>query len=585
MPFLTSRFDLRSVARHSEYAGFVGAVLVLLVSTYAQDNLQIKPAHSDTSQRAAVKKPAPKLTPTQQQGLRLLKAAQTEAAALQPDMRAFVLWQVSNAYTTLSPAKKDALLRSAFLVTQSIENNSSNPESCPVSETEPCGIKGWLQESILSRILQQSADAAEKLLPRAEPAVRRQMGAQLVEYHVGKKSFDRAEALLTAISDQKDYPYGAATDLLVALPDERAADRLTIFDQALNNFEQNGTTGGTQDIGMLIVRCWNHLPSGLVLEAIDKVLDEAKSDKAFPWQISMTTAQGSISLNSTYELRLFQLLPVLEELDKERADSLLQDNAEMQADLQRFPNGMKSVNPSAYGDPSAGKNGNPGPTMMSVGMGGNPTRNAEFQAKQEAQMGIDKQKNAVISEAETDPKQALTDALTLPLSDAYGDFSSPRVSALEAIAQSAAKKDLIVAKAALDEIVKLEDQLSPSQAQTLDKVPQSYLDLGDEEGAKKALKGLLKIAEKLYARDNDPDDPNQAFKGTWPSTSLWRKCVQIAGKISPDVALEVIAGISDPEIETFQKVAYASSLLGAPGLPTSIAERHKNGNSSVTTVD
>jgi hypothetical protein len=562
-------------------------VLVLFVCVFSQENPPSKSAPANTAPLGASKKPAAKLTPAQQQGLELLKAAQTEAAGLQPDMRAFVLWQVSNAYTTRSPAKKDALLRSAFLVTQSIENNSSNPENCPVSETDPCGVKGWLQESILSKILQQSVDAAEKLLPRAEPAVRKQIGERLVEYYVGKKNFDRAEELLTAISDQKDYPYGAATDLMVALPDERAADRLTIFGQALNNFEQNGTSGamGGQDIGTLIVRCWNHLPPGLVLEAIGKVLDEAKSDKGPPLQMSMTTEQGSISLNSTYELRLFQLLPVLEELDKETADSLLKDNAQMRSDLQRFPNGMKSVDPSAYGDPPAGKNGHSASTMTSVGIGGDAAGNAEFQAKQEAQMGIDKQKNAVISEAGTDPKQALTDALTLPLSDAYGDFYSPRVSALEAIAQSAAKKEPMIAKAALDEIVKLEDQLSQSQAQSLDKVPQSYLDLGDEEGAKKALKGLLKIAEKLYTRDNDPDDPNLAFKGTWPSTNLWRKCVQIAGKISPDLAQEIIAGISDPEIETFQKVAYATSLLGVPGLPTSIAERHKNGSSSVTTVD
>src|SRR6185503_20228942 len=40
---------------------------------------------------------APKLTPEQERGLRLLKAAEAEAAGLQPDMHAFVLWRASSA--------------------------------------------------------------------------------------------------------------------------------------------------------------------------------------------------------------------------------------------------------------------------------------------------------------------------------------------------------------------------------------------------------------------------------------------------------------------------------------------------------
>ena len=137
-------------------------------------------------------------------------------------------------------------------------------------------------------------------------------------------------------------------------------------------------------------------------------------------------------------------------------------------------------------------------------------------------------------------------------------------------------RDPRAAKTALDELVKLEDQLSLSQEQGLTTLPQSFLDLGDQEGAKKALRRLAKIAEKLYAGDHDSDDPNQAFKGMWPSTHVWRKCVQLAARISAELAEEVIAGISDPEIESFQKVAYATSLLGVAGTATSFVERFKN---------
>ncbi len=306
------------------------AIAVFSVSAWApaQDASVSKPATTVPAQAAPAKKlptPSPakaKLTPAQEQGMRLLRSAQAEADGLEPEMRAFVLWKVSDAYRTVDSSKRNALLHQAFGATQVIENKSDDHGDCRPSETDPCGIKGWLQQSILSTILRESASEAELLLPRAEPEVRKQITAELVQYYVSHKNFERAAKLLTSIAEEKDYPYHAATDFMVGLPEDRMADRLTIFSEALANFEQNGGSGavGTDDIGTLIESCWKHLPPGLVMEAIDKVLNEAKSDKAEHLHMSMTTGKGSIALDSAYELRLFQLLPVLEELDKSRAD-------------------------------------------------------------------------------------------------------------------------------------------------------------------------------------------------------------------------------------------------------------------------
>jgi hypothetical protein len=565
------------------------AVFAAAGSSSAQDASASQPATTVPAQATAAKKPSPpstakpKLTPAQEQGMQLLRSAQAEAAGLEPEMHAFVLWQVANAYTTLDPTKRDALLQEAFGATQSIEIKSDGHEDCRPSETVACGVKGWLQQSILSKILNQSASEAELLLPRAEPEVRRDITANLVQYYVSRKNFDRALTLLTSIAEEEDYPYHAATELMLALPEDRAADRTTIFSQALRNFEQNGSSGfmGTDDIGTLIERTWQRLPPGMVLEAIDKVLSEAKSDKAEPLHMSMTSSKGSIALDSAYELRLFQLLPVLEELDKSRADALLRDNTQMQDELKRFPNGMQSLNPP-HDASSGNKEDNRVSTMVSLGNDDNNSAQAsQMAARQEVESAIQRRETAVVGEAEKDPKQALADALTLPLTS---DKGSPRANALISIARAASHKDAMVARSALDEVVKLEDQLTPTQARALDAVPQLYLDLGDEEGAKKALKGVLGIAEKMYARDKDPDDPNVAFKGVWPSTNLWRKCVTTGGKISANLPPEIMAAISDADIATFEKVAYASSLLGAPSPPTTIAESHKNG-ATITTTD
>jgi hypothetical protein len=147
------------------------------------------------------------------------------------------------------------------------------------------------------------------------------------------------------------------------------------------------------------------------------------------------------------------------------------------------------------------------------------------------------------------------------------------------IAKGAAKKKPPVAKSALDEVLKIEDQLTPQQMARLANLPQIYLDLGDEDGARKALKPLLKAAEKIYAHDTDADDPNKAFKGTWPSADLWRKCVQTAAKISPALAEEIIGEIPDPEIAASARVDFAGSLLRASGDPLIVSDCRKNQSS------
>jgi hypothetical protein len=97
------------------------------------------------------------------------------------------------------------------------------------------------------------------------------------------------------------------------------------------------------------------------------------------------------------------------------------------------------------------------------------------------------------------------------------------------------------------------------------------MEIGDQESAEKAIKEGVQVAEKLYAVDNDSDNPNRAFKGAWPSTNQWRRCVQLATKLSPAMVEAMIAAIPDSDIATFQKVYFASSLLGVTSGPAGVA--------------
>jgi hypothetical protein len=524
----------------------------------AQDRLpRTRPQAKKTSAAEGLKS-----DPNQERGLRLLKTAEAEATGLEPDMRAYVLWRASYGYATTDPKMAAKLARDAFTASQSIEDPDGTG-TCGGPLGSNSDIRGWIQERVLLGMLQKDNVAdVQARLPYAEATVRNRITAELVRYYIDKKQLAQAQEQLSQLADADQYPFNAAADLLLAMGPEQSSDRMTIFHQTLSNFEQHSSTEAfkPEDIGSFIERTWDHVPPALALEAVDKVLDAAKpqSDAHF----SVTSEKGSVALNSTYQLRLFQLVPVLEQLDKDRADSLRRDHAELQAQLQEYPQGMQSLNSDQ--------------TFFSYGMTDSaspPARSALEQANAQLRQRM----FDIIRDGEKDPALALSEALGLPVESA-GLGPSPRAQTLMQIASETGNKKAALTKSALEEMVKIEDQLTPEQMRDVAKFPELYLVLGDEEGAKKALKALRKAAEKVYAQDTDAEDPNKAFKGVWPSVDMWRQCVEVAGRISPELAEEIISDIPDPEVVALEKVAFASALLHAPGVPNLVNDCRKKGS-------
>jgi hypothetical protein len=551
---------LSSDAAHAGSVLSVNIALIAALLSVCVGQKQPSETHSEAVKSITA---APKLNPQQERGLRLLKSAEADVAGLQPDMRAFALWRASYAYVPVDPKKSEQLAENSFSAAQVIEQRDDDQCGSLGSAGD---IQSWIEERVLDEFIRKDMISdVERLLPEANETARSHIAAQLVQHYVAKKDFSRALEILSQFADAADYPFGAAADLLLALGPERSADRMTIFNQALNNFEQHGNNGGfgQDDMSSFLGRTWNHVPPALALEAVDKMLDEAKS-KGSHSHISKAPEKGSRDLSSDYQQRLFQLLPILQQLDKDRVDAILRDNAEARAQLAKYPKGMNSLksegNVYSYGitDDDA-----PQPTSMTG-------RQLELQIMQRM--------NQIDHESNRDPSQAIADALMLPLQGGFPS-SSPRATALLNIAGNIEKKKPSLAKSALDEIMKISDQLNPQQIQSIADLPSKYAELGENDSAQKALKPLLKAAEQIYAHDIDADDPNKGFKGTWPSTELWRKSVQIAGKISPPLAEEVLADIPDQDIAVLEKISYAAGLLGASAPPTIVGDCRKNGAS------
>jgi hypothetical protein len=451
------------------------------------------------------------------------------------------------------------------MATQGIEDAPEN-DGCAAPGSSG-DIKSWIQQNVLyDMVHKEQLKEVGTLLLQATASVRNQITAELVRHYESKKDLIHAEAFLSKLADSTSYPFGVAADLVTAWGAEHSADQISIFNEALTNFEQHaaGTSFGGDDIATFIEHTWKDIPAGLVLEAISKVLEAAKEGDSQS-EYSMSSAKGSVVLNSDYALRLFQLLPILEELDKDKAQALLRDHTEVADQLKMYPRGMQSLQSEN--------------TSLSYGVASG-TGIGDAVAEQQTETQMRERVEEVLRQADTDTTGALARALTLPV-HGPSEASSPRSEALLGIAKKSAAKKPSVSKSALDDFSKIQDQLTPQEMTGIDSLPELYLNLGDMDGAKKAADILVKAAGKIYEHDTDSEDPNKAFEGAWPSTDLWSKAIQQSAKISPGLPDEIIAGLPDPEISAFEKVVFASALIGASGPAGSIlvADCRKNGAS------
>ena len=544
-----------------------------LCPTFAQ--MSVAKASATTEKRAS----EPKLTPQQKRALGLLKSAQAEAAALQPDMQAYVLMQVAEGYQKVDPSRRDALLKEAFTASLSIEDMAPpSDDGAECRSMQGCGIKPWLESAIL--LAMRSLTDVEALLPHAQPQAWRQVSESLIFRYIEKKDFERAKEIIAALASQGDYPYEAAMHLMLAMPPTATLERIAIFAQALNAYRQQGENysygGDFEGMPGMVMRFWHDMPPAMAVDAIDQVLENAKdsSISANNARLTFSGDAGTVALSSQYQYRLFQLLPVLQELDEPKAESLLRDNPDLQALLGRFPKGLQAVEPDYELHPP--KEGETPIVRMIVSSGNTPPAAINALAVQ-AELEIHSRERQIAAETGTDPRQALAEAMSLPDVPPEGAQNSPRARALLRIAKQLGKNNPSVAKDALGEARKSLTHISLMvQAQNLDDVAEEYLQIGDEDDADKTVKEALQVAEKLYAKDGDDGDPNQVFKGAWPSTNQWRRCVQITARFSPSAAEAIIAGIRDPEIAAFEKVYLANALIGVPRGEMSVGESHKS---------
>src|SRR5215813_1157136 len=271
--FLLSVSDLQLQMRMLRMPALL-IVMQLVTLALAQKSTNASP--NRLAQETHSKKPV--LTEKQKRGLHMLDEAQVEAAALQPDMRAYIEWQASMGYQKFDLKKSNALLENAFTATG--ELSSTGTGTCWTQHDEACRVKHWLEDKILEAMEKRSPDRALELSSGLEPGFQTAVETRLLGYYLQQKNLGKAKEMLDRMAADDGYPYAAAADLMQAIPKSRAAERTAVFSQALVNYRQFNTVLGVDegDFTGMLLRCWPDLPPEMALDAVDAILEKSKID-------------------------------------------------------------------------------------------------------------------------------------------------------------------------------------------------------------------------------------------------------------------------------------------------------------------
>jgi hypothetical protein len=522
------------------------------------------PVAFSASAGAAAHKPSTKqkVQPERKEWCSQLRQAADRARGLEPGMKSYSLLLASRGLKACAPGKVRSTLIDAFLA------------SIAIPDDDPA--KTSLQSSALRGLLRIDEPAVEQLLPQAAPQARAEIEAAMIDRALEKQDLDRALALLNQIPADQDFPYSAATQLILRLPAGHEAEKRAIFMNAMaHDHEQASLGDGDDDLAAMVVRFWRHFPPELVLDAIDQILDESKSDNT---QIGMNASSGRINFNNVYQYRLFELLPILRELDSSKAEQLSND-PEVQAQLNRYPNGMQSLDPTVRDTPL--KKGEE-PQIMGVSMT-SPGASGKLLEEQRAAELYRHQAEDILKQAADNPRQAIAAASTLPV---QAGPSAPRAETSVKVARAAWRKNPSAAKEALEQMSESLKKIDPAMYGRLGfKVRQCWSDgidiansMKDTDLAKSLVQAGLDQAERWKTIDSDDSDPNRALKAWWPSVALFSSLVTSAAHVSPQMALELIHGLQDPDLSTLFLIRLANDRVGASNGETQIRIKKKNQN-------
>ena len=466
---------------------------------------------------------------------KLLDGAVEMSAAVHPETGVAALMRAGMTYAAIDKKAGLELLHRAFSVL-------------------PAVTKEELRDEYASGIVRAAADldvqaATELLRQLPKPA---SAATAVVRQMLARKHFDDAMELLALIPEQVEYPYEAASYLIVSLPKDDPRRAIT-FGRATTAFAR--LPKGPFPI--LIERFGKEMPAALLNRALSLLVQRLEAWKDSGESFT-GTAEGdgpNLELHSPQQNDLRELVAVIRMFDTAAVDRIVAQRPDIGAALAAFRNPRKPASAlSAEPETKDDANDSFSPPF-GIGMADNMEG---FHRAIDEYGKAEKQAERIVEVMKKDPAEAVRLARTLP--------DIVRAEALAVIASAVLAKDPAHAASIVDACVSEVERLdNPAiRIPALVKLGGIYSKLKDPSRAYAAYERALADALPLWAKDTRIDRPNVASRDTWPSTQAVRSTVHEAALNLGPAAEGLLSGITVPDLVVLARIQMARALLALP---------------------
>lgn len=293
-----------------------------------------RPAARARAQAEVKETPASKKAKAEREALAetLLNRAYSLTKQTSDSEKALVLGRLAEASVKTHPQKSKEWAEETFSVTANLPND--------MQRTQP-------EVAALQALSENDAVRALELMGKMEtpknrdgepvPDVRMGMATMLfqrVYQKQGLESLDTLRATARQMGETGAYPYMAMGMLIRQVKRRDAEKSKEILNEALMYFNRRQTTGGGNDQFAMFLRSNREdIPTPLLKDLLDKLVTESLATKEQGTTTMVMSNEKGVAakLNSAATILLFQLMPMIRELDPDRAKKLEVEYQELRA--------------------------------------------------------------------------------------------------------------------------------------------------------------------------------------------------------------------------------------------------------------
>ena len=439
----------------------------------------------------------------------LIQRAQALTADLNETDRAYVLAKMAELSSKRNPEQSQTWVEEAF----NLANNLAN------------AAKGSVQMSAMMAMSQNNLDRALGMLSSMDGPRQRDDGGQTPDIRAaaatmlfsrafsknGMKSVDALEASARQMGENGFYPYMAMAQLMHQVAEKDRDRAQAIATTALGYVNRRKLSGlESQQLTMFLMQARDFVPQPMMKQILEQVIADAlEQAKNSDTQVSAefsNSAGERVLLSSMATLMIFQLMPMIRQMDPEWAQKLEEQSDELRKAAALMRTGDVSIMIGARN--GGGPNG--------------PNGNARDFREEIQSMQVDELSSR-------DPQRAMEMA---------NNINDPALHAAAVARVTSAGTDAEAQQKALDNAKDVLKNTSEPREKLaiLSGIVQLQASMKDEAGVATSLQQALGIADDMFRRSIDKNPSTGAWMrpGSELAASIVKRCARSYSAIVTD---------------------------------------------------